>query len=215
VMPTNSPASFPGFFSVSSMRRPVFVKHTSPVRVLPLFRATSGAADHRPLSLILGCVAVPEGRDSVRGGPFFGPAQRTLDRRPSLPTKFQPEGKGAGSQGACPLAEFAAAPHGALARLLHSGPFLLPVFLLRFCAILPDLRRLLSAVHEQFRCRLTRPASMRILAVFYNSVQDGVLHTLFQGRCQSQRRPQTAPRHRTQSPLEPGDTATRPLHFQR
>lgn len=125
----------------------------------------------------------PEGRKSVKGGPPLGRRSEPLtDFLPS--NTMRPEGKGAGSQGACPLAEFEAAPQ-ARRFCAPSSPGCLPHSLFsillalssRACAVCFPPSTLSSVA------AFTRPASMRIRAVFYNSVQDGVLHSVFQGRC--------------------------------
>ena len=87
----------------ASMRRPVFVKYTSPS---PSFEPLFGADQREdatpfalgPLSLIPVCLS--ERREAVKGAPFLR-GLRTLDRLPPF-WNIEPEGKGAGVSGGLP-----------------------------------------------------------------------------------------------------------------
>src|SRR5579864_4929491 len=151
------------------MRRPVVVKHNFPSSS----RSHSSGPTTGRRDQVLTWTQAPfpsygdvfrERGGSVKGARFWR-GWRTLDRSLAFPT-IQSQGKGPGSQGAGPLAEYEAAPHARLSAPLPGGLDHLRVVQTVASLSFRTSRSTSSASHPHLHWSVARPASIRILAAF-------------------------------------------------
>src|SRR5439155_3493451 len=106
-------SAFCSVFSATSMRRPVFVKYTSPS---PSFEPLFGADQREVATPACRGPPFPSSQFAFRNGGRLSRARRFCAACEPLTDSLRsgtlsPRERGPGSQGACPLAEYEAAPH--------------------------------------------------------------------------------------------------------